>query len=107
MFMPSTSIRRSEYDPDTRTLWVWFVASGKRYDFEGVPSEIYAAFSETRSRKVASSTTTSAITSAIIWSRTNSQDLSPTLRHGEIAFVLDMNWPGAIFPLPINGASDT
>ena len=42
--MPSTSIRRSEYDPDTRTLSVWFVASGKRYDFEDVPSEIYAAF---------------------------------------------------------------
>ena len=42
--MPSTSIRRSEYDPDTRTLSVWFVASGKRYDFEDVPNEIYAAF---------------------------------------------------------------
>lgn len=23
---------------------MWFVASGKRYDFEGVPPETYAAF---------------------------------------------------------------
>lgn len=42
--MPSTSIRKSEYDPDRRTLSVWFVASGKRYDYEDVPPEAYAAF---------------------------------------------------------------
>lgn len=42
--MPSTSIRRSQYDPETRILSVWFVASGKRYDYEDVPTEIYAAF---------------------------------------------------------------
>ena len=42
--MPSTSIRKSEYDPDTRVLSVWFVASGKRYDYEAVPPEVYAAF---------------------------------------------------------------
>lgn len=42
--MPSSSIRRSEYDPETRILSVWFVASGKRYDYEAVPQEIYHDF---------------------------------------------------------------
>lgn len=42
--MPSTSIRKSEYDPDKRVLSVWFVASGNRYEFEGVPPETFAAF---------------------------------------------------------------
>ena len=42
--MPSTSIRKSEYDPGTEALSVWFVASGKRYDYEAVPAEVYAAF---------------------------------------------------------------
>ena len=42
--MPSTSIRKSEYDPESAVLSVWFVASGKRYDYEGVPAEVYAAF---------------------------------------------------------------
>lgn len=42
--MPSTSIRKTEYDPETRILSVWFVASGKRYDYEAVPSETYEAF---------------------------------------------------------------
>ncbi|WP_352808393.1 KTSC domain-containing protein [Mesorhizobium sp. M0909] len=42
--MPSTSIRKTEYDPDRRILSVWFVASGKRYEFEGVPPETFAAF---------------------------------------------------------------
>ncbi|WP_348629867.1 KTSC domain-containing protein [Mesorhizobium sp. M7D.F.Ca.US.004.03.1.1] len=42
--MPSTSIRKTEYDPDKRVLSVWFVASGKRYEFEGVPPEIFAEF---------------------------------------------------------------
>ncbi|BCM21102.1 hypothetical protein MJ8_48930 [Mesorhizobium sp. J8] len=32
--MPSISIRKTEYDPATRVLSVWFVASGKRYEFE-------------------------------------------------------------------------
>ncbi|MER9490050.1 KTSC domain-containing protein [Mesorhizobium sp. M0563] len=44
VLMPSTSIRKMEYDLDRRTLSVWFVASGKRYEFEGVPSETFAAF---------------------------------------------------------------
>ncbi|MER9868475.1 KTSC domain-containing protein [Mesorhizobium sp. M0136] len=42
--MPSTSIRKTEYDPDRRILSVWFVASGKRYEFEGVTPETFAAF---------------------------------------------------------------
>ncbi|RWO02464.1 KTSC domain-containing protein [Mesorhizobium sp.] len=42
--MPSTSIRKMAYDPDSRILSVWFVASGKRYEFEGVPPETFAAF---------------------------------------------------------------
>jgi hypothetical protein len=42
--MPSTSISKTEYDPATRVLSVWFVASRKRYDYEGVPLETYAAF---------------------------------------------------------------
>ncbi|MER9890390.1 KTSC domain-containing protein [Mesorhizobium sp. M0114] len=42
--MPSTSIRKTEYDPGSKTLSVWFVASGKGYVFEDVPPETYAAF---------------------------------------------------------------
>ncbi|MER9770534.1 KTSC domain-containing protein [Mesorhizobium sp. M0189] len=42
--MPSISIRKTEYDPDRRILSVWFVASGKRCEFEGVPPETFAAF---------------------------------------------------------------
>jgi hypothetical protein len=42
--MPSTSIRKSQYDPATRTLSVWFATSGKRYDYQDVPPETYAAF---------------------------------------------------------------
>ena len=42
--MPSTLISKSEYDPGTQVFSVWFVASGKRYDYEGVPVEVYAAF---------------------------------------------------------------
>ena len=41
--MPSTSIRKTDYDPKTRILSVWFVTSGKQYDYEGVPPETYAA----------------------------------------------------------------
>lgn len=42
--MPSTSIRKIEYDPGRRVLSVWFLASGKRYDYEGVPPAIHAQF---------------------------------------------------------------
>ncbi|TKB30121.1 MAG: KTSC domain-containing protein, partial [Mesorhizobium sp.] len=37
-------IRKTEYDPERKVLSVWFVASGKRYEFEGVPPETFAAF---------------------------------------------------------------
>ena len=42
--MPSTSIRKTEYDPESRILSVWFVVSGRRYEFEEVPPETFAAF---------------------------------------------------------------
>ena len=42
--MPSTSIRETRYDRDTRKLSVWFVANGRQYDYSGVPPETYAAF---------------------------------------------------------------
>ncbi|MCF6126588.1 MULTISPECIES: KTSC domain-containing protein [Mesorhizobium] len=42
--MPSTSIRRFEYNPGTRVLSVWFVASGRQYDFLDVPPDTYADF---------------------------------------------------------------
>ncbi|MDX8433667.1 MULTISPECIES: KTSC domain-containing protein [Mesorhizobium] len=42
--MPSTSIRKTDYDPERRILSVWFVASGKHYEFQGVPPETFAAF---------------------------------------------------------------
>ena len=42
--MPSTTISKSAYDPETRVLSLWFVASGKRYDYDAVPPETYAAF---------------------------------------------------------------
>ncbi|AZO19848.1 MULTISPECIES: KTSC domain-containing protein [unclassified Mesorhizobium] len=41
--MPSTSISKTAYDRESRTLPVWFVATGKRYDFEGVPTTTFAA----------------------------------------------------------------
>ncbi|MER8646666.1 KTSC domain-containing protein [Mesorhizobium sp. M1252] len=42
--MPSTSISKFDYDPNTRVLSVWFVASGKHYEFLDVPAEAFAAF---------------------------------------------------------------
>lgn len=48
--MPSTSIRKMDYDATTRTLSVWFVASGKRYDYENVPAETYSAFRQAFSK---------------------------------------------------------
>ncbi|ESZ05752.1 KTSC domain-containing protein [Mesorhizobium sp. L48C026A00] len=32
------------YDPDSRILSVWFVVSDKRYEFDNVPPETFAAF---------------------------------------------------------------
>ncbi len=42
--MPSTSIRKTDYDPATQTLTVWFVGSGNRYDYANVAPETYRAF---------------------------------------------------------------
>lgn len=42
--MPSTSIRKTTYDPDRQVLSVWFVPNGKRYDYEAVPAETHRAF---------------------------------------------------------------
>ncbi|RUY28890.1 KTSC domain-containing protein [Mesorhizobium sp. M7A.F.Ca.US.001.04.1.1] len=42
--MPSTSILKFEYDPNTRVLSVWFVASGRQYEFLDVPPETFADF---------------------------------------------------------------
>ncbi|WP_214477504.1 KTSC domain-containing protein [Mesorhizobium sp. dw_380] len=42
--MPSTSIRKFEYDPDSRFLSVWFVASGRHYEFLEVPPGTFTAF---------------------------------------------------------------
>ncbi|TIP29536.1 MAG: KTSC domain-containing protein [Mesorhizobium sp.] len=42
--MPSTSVRKTASDPERKVLSVWFVASGKRYEFEEVPPETFAAF---------------------------------------------------------------
>ncbi|QLL65834.1 KTSC domain-containing protein [Sinorhizobium mexicanum] len=42
--MPSHLIKRTDYDPETRTLSVWLVTSENRYDYDDVPPETYAAF---------------------------------------------------------------
>ncbi|MER9403402.1 KTSC domain-containing protein [Mesorhizobium caraganae] len=42
--MPSTSIRKFDYDPSTRVLSVWFMASGKQYEFLDVPLDAFEAF---------------------------------------------------------------
>jgi len=44
--MPSASIQRAEYDAETRTLSVWFVATGKRYDYADVDPETYENFKQ-------------------------------------------------------------
>jgi hypothetical protein len=42
--MPSAVIEKSAYDPATKTMSVWFRASGRRYDYEDVPLETYEAY---------------------------------------------------------------
>jgi len=42
--MPSTSIRKFAYDASTEVLSVWFLTSGKRYDYDGVPREMHESF---------------------------------------------------------------
>jgi len=38
------------YDPESRTLSVWFVPTGKRYDYEAVPPQTVAAFRDAFSK---------------------------------------------------------
>jgi len=47
--MPSTVIRRFDYDPRAEALDVEFV-SGRRYRYAGVPGEVAAAFREAFSK---------------------------------------------------------
>lgn len=47
--MPSTVIRRFDYDPRTEALDVEFV-SGRRYRYAGVPAEVAEAFREAFSK---------------------------------------------------------
>jgi hypothetical protein len=42
--MPSSVIRKHAYNAETETLSIWFVPSGKRYDYFDVPPELYEAF---------------------------------------------------------------
>nr|WP_166178257.1 KTSC domain-containing protein [Altererythrobacter segetis] len=47
--MPSTVIRRFDYDPRAQALDVEFV-SGRRYRYVGVPEDVAAAFREAFSK---------------------------------------------------------
>lgn len=47
--MPSTVIRRFDYDPRAQALDVEFVG-GRRYRYAGVPDEVAAAFREAFSK---------------------------------------------------------
>lgn len=48
--MPSTVIRKYEYDEAAQRLSIWFVPSGRRYDYERVPPEIFSAFRQAFSK---------------------------------------------------------
>lgn len=42
--MPSSTIARFEYDAQERTLSIWFISSGRRYDYFGVPRDLVEEF---------------------------------------------------------------
>ncbi|RYE81804.1 MAG: KTSC domain-containing protein [Hyphomicrobiales bacterium] len=42
--MPSAAVRDIEYDPESETLWVTFVPTGKRYAYRLVPLAVYDEF---------------------------------------------------------------
>lgn len=42
--MPSSLIRRFQYDQSARRLSIWFVPTGLRYDYDEVPVELYQRF---------------------------------------------------------------
>ncbi len=47
--MPSTVIRSFNYDPDSRRLHIVF-QSGRRYTYENVPAQMYAAMKSSFSK---------------------------------------------------------
>ncbi len=49
--MPSTAIRSIFYDPDRQRLWVTFI-TGRRYVYESVPPDVFAAFTQASSRGI-------------------------------------------------------
>ncbi|WP_348643110.1 KTSC domain-containing protein [Mesorhizobium sp. B2-8-3] len=67
LHVPSTAIRNIHYDPSKRVLSVWFVPTGKRYDYEDVGPEV-SRLSRRLSQKDSSSTNSCAIVSDITWS---------------------------------------
>ena len=42
--MPSSAVRNIDYDEATKTLWVTFVPTGKRYAYRRVPLDVYDGF---------------------------------------------------------------
>ena len=48
--MPSTAVRRIEYDDESRTMSVWFEPAGHRYDYFEVPPDVYWAFKTSGSK---------------------------------------------------------
>jgi hypothetical protein len=48
--MPSSAVRRIEYDDDSRTMSVWFEPDGHRYDYFAVPQDVYWAFNTADSK---------------------------------------------------------
>ena len=48
--MPSTVIADMAYDPATRTLSVWFRPTGRAYDYFDVPTVVYDALRNSRSK---------------------------------------------------------
>ena len=49
--MPSTSLRDISYDPDSRTLDVTFISSGRRYRYFAVEPEEYEALKRVYSKR--------------------------------------------------------
>jgi len=48
--MPSSAVRRIEYDDERGTMSVWFEPDGHRYDYFDVPQDIYWAFNTAGSK---------------------------------------------------------
>jgi hypothetical protein len=48
--MPSSAIEKIDYCVGNRTLSVWFVPTGHRYDYFEVPPDLYRAFLAARSK---------------------------------------------------------